>query len=102
VVEYNDIATYLSTNQLNAIKNDFKILAGRMKDNPDKPLAVSKDRFVQRYISPRLNGMFDGAVMERCFEVFNYNGSSALQLEEFVCAVFILDYGSREELMRCK
>ena len=101
VVEFNDINSLLTHSELGSIKDEFKSLSSRLKDKPEKPLVVSKERFLLRYLAPRLN-QFDGAVIERCFEVFNFNGEAGLDLDEFACAVFILDYASREELLKCK
>ena len=77
--------------QSQAAASSPAVLAGR----------IDKVRFLEAFIVPRFHS-FSSAVHARVLTVVDYRNDAAIDWEEFVCFKFILDYGSREQRLKCR
>lgn len=102
-VEYGECVGLLRAGDLLVIQAQFSRLSSggsssRAAGRTSEP-RVAKEAFVREVLRPRFPGC-PPSVLERAFAVCDYGGSGAIEREEFVVALFVMQFGAREDRLQ--
>jgi hypothetical protein len=87
--------------QLELLKKAYQTLAASSEKEKGGGGGISKAVFMEKVIRPRFV-KFGNNVMDRVYEVINFNGGKQITFEEYLCCIYVFDFANRDSQFRCK